>query len=62
MTFVEGLDQIPQVPPGSIATINKVHHSAIDGVSGSDMLSVLLDMTKHFGKPMLETFGACIAA
>ena len=47
MTFVEGLDQIPQVPPGSIATINKVHHSAIDGVSGSDMLSVLLDMTKE---------------
>jgi len=47
MTFVEGLNQIPQVPPGSVAVINKVHHAAIDGVSGSDMMSVLLDMTKE---------------
>jgi WS/DGAT/MGAT family acyltransferase len=47
MTFVEGLDQIPQVPPGSVAVINKVHHAAIDGVSGADMMSVLLDTTKE---------------
>lgn len=46
MTFVEGLDNIPQVPPGSVATINKIHHAAIDGVSGADMMSVLLDTTK----------------
>jgi WS/DGAT/MGAT family acyltransferase len=47
MTFVEGLDQIPQVPPGSVALINKTHHAAIDGVSGADMMSILLDMTKE---------------
>ncbi len=47
MTFVEGLDQIPQVPPGSVAVINKIHHAAIDGVSGADMMGVLLDMTKE---------------
>ncbi|MGB5695747.1 MAG: wax ester/triacylglycerol synthase family O-acyltransferase [Polyangiales bacterium] len=47
MTFVEGLDRIPQVPPGSVAVINKVHHAAIDGVSGADMMSVLLDVTKE---------------
>ena len=47
MTFVEGLDNIPQVPPGSVAIINKVHHAAIDGVSGADMMGVLLDMTKE---------------
>lgn len=46
MTFVEGLDQIPQVPPGSVAVINKVHHCAIDGVSGADMLGILLDASK----------------
>jgi WS/DGAT/MGAT family acyltransferase len=54
MTFVEGLDQIPQVPPGSVAVINKVHHSAIDGVSGADMMGVLLDITREpraFGPP-----------
>ena len=47
MTFVEGLDAIPQVPPGSVAIINKVHHAAIDGVSGADMMGILLDMTKE---------------
>ncbi len=47
MTFVEGLDNIPQVPPGSVATINKIHHAAIDGVSGSDMMGILLDTTKE---------------
>ena len=47
MTFVEGLDEIPQVPPGSVAVINKIHHAAIDGVSGADMMGVLLDMTKE---------------
>ena len=47
MTLVEGLNQIPQVPPGSVALINKVHHAAIDGVSGTDMMGMLLDMTKE---------------
>jgi WS/DGAT/MGAT family acyltransferase len=47
MTFVEGLDKIPQVPPGSVALINKTHHAAIDGVSGADMMGILLDMTKE---------------
>ena len=37
-SFVEGLDTIAQVPSGSVALISKVHHSAIDGVSGADML------------------------
>ncbi len=41
--FVEGLDTIPQVPPGSIALISKMHHAAIDGASGNDILSLLLD-------------------
>jgi len=47
MTLVEGLDSIPQVPPGSVALISKVHHAAIDGVSGTDMMGQLLDMTKE---------------
>ena len=47
MTFIEGLDEIPQVPPGSVAIISKVHHAAIDGVSGADMMGVLLDVTKE---------------
>jgi WS/DGAT/MGAT family acyltransferase len=47
MTFIEGLDNIPQVPPGSTAVVNKVHHAAIDGASGADMMGILLDQTKE---------------
>jgi WS/DGAT/MGAT family acyltransferase len=47
MTFIEGLDNIPQVPPGSVALISKVHHAAIDGVSGADMMGILLDASKE---------------
>ena len=45
MTFVEGIDGIDQVPKGSIALISKVHHVAIDGMSGSNIMSVLFDIT-----------------
>ena len=45
MTFVEGLDNIPQVPKGSVAIITKMHHVAVDGVGGADMLGLFLDMT-----------------
>lgn len=47
MVFVEGLDQIPQLPPGSVALISKVHHAAVDGVSGADMMSALFDVTRE---------------
>ena len=45
MVFVEGLDNIPQVPPGSVAIITKVHHAIIDGVSGAEILGLLFDLT-----------------
>ncbi len=43
-TFVEGLDQLPQVPKGSVAIISKVHHVAIDGMAGAGMMSLIFDM------------------
>ncbi len=43
--FVEGLDTIPQMPPGSVAIISKMHHVAIDGVAGAGLLSLLFDLT-----------------
>ena len=47
IVFVEGLDEVPMVPPGSVALISRVHHAAIDGVSGADMMSILFDVTKE---------------
>lgn len=44
-TFIEGLDSIPQVPPGSVAIISKMHHVAIDGVGGASILGLLFDLT-----------------
>ena len=44
-TFVEGLDNVPQVPKGSVAVISKIHHVAIDGMAGAGMLSLIFDMT-----------------
>lgn len=38
MTVIEGLDKIEGMPKGSYAVLSKVHHSAIDGVSGVDMM------------------------
>jgi WS/DGAT/MGAT family acyltransferase len=46
-TFVEGLDTIPQVPKGSVAAISKMHHVAIDGMAGADILSLIFDMTSE---------------
>ncbi len=45
MTFVEGIDGISSLPPGSFAVISKVHHAAADGMGGVDLLSALWDPT-----------------
>lgn len=40
-TIVEGIDNVPGVEPGSYAMVTKVHHSAIDGMSGIDLMEAL---------------------
>ncbi len=44
-TFVEGLENVPQVPKGSVAVISKIHHVAIDGMAGAGMMSLIFDFT-----------------
>ncbi|GER60212.1 diacylglycerol O-acyltransferase [Patiriisocius marinus] len=44
--FIEGIDEIAQVPKGSVAIVSKVHHVMIDGKSGVGLLSVLFDNEK----------------
>ncbi len=41
--FVEELNNVPQVPRGSVAIISKIHHAAIDGASGAEILGLLFD-------------------
>ena len=38
---VEGLDNVEGAPKGSYAMLTKVHHSAIDGASGVDLMHAL---------------------
>ncbi len=40
-TVVEGLENVDGVPPGSFAMVTKVHHAAIDGMSGVDLLEAM---------------------
>jgi len=43
-TFVEGLNELSQVKPGSVAIISKIHHVAIDGVGGAGLLGIMFDL------------------
>lgn len=49
ITVVEGLDNVAGMPKGSYALLNKVHHSAVDGASGVDLLEAL-----HTTTPSVE--------
>lgn len=50
-TVVEGLDNIDGVPPGSYAMITKVHHAAIDGMSGVDLMQAMHTLTPDVTPP-----------
>ena len=43
--FVDGVDNIAQVPKGSVAIISKIHHAGFDGKSGADLMSLLFDIS-----------------
>ena len=41
---IEGLNNINGLPPGSFALYMKIHHSAIDGATGNQMIEALHDL------------------
>jgi WS/DGAT/MGAT family acyltransferase len=42
--LIEGLHAVPGVPAGSIGLLVRVHHTAIDGVGGIELLSALFQL------------------
>ncbi len=42
---IEGLDNVAGVPKGSFALVTKLHHAAIDGVSGAEISAAIHDAT-----------------
>lgn len=43
--IIEGLDNIEGLPPGSFAMYLKIHHSAIDGATGNQIVEALHDLS-----------------
>jgi WS/DGAT/MGAT family acyltransferase len=50
-TVVEGLDNVRDYPPGCFAMVTKVHHSAIDGMSGIDLMEALHTLKPNTAPP-----------
>jgi WS/DGAT/MGAT family acyltransferase len=50
-TVVEGLDAVEGYPPGCFAFVTKVHHAAIDGMSGIDLMEALHTLTPDAPPP-----------
>jgi len=48
---IEGLDNIPNIPKGSYAIVSKIHHSAIDGVSGVEIAQAVHTLTPEIVEP-----------
>jgi WS/DGAT/MGAT family acyltransferase len=58
---IEGLHNVPGVPHGSFALYTKMHHSIIDGESGSELLKALHSLSPEpmdLGEEVMEKFAA----
>lgn len=53
-TIVEGLDNIEGLPPGCFALVSKVHHAAIDGMSGVEMSAAVHDLDASMTPPKVQ--------
>jgi diacylglycerol O-acyltransferase / wax synthase len=53
-TVVEGLDQVEGIPKGCYAFVTKVHHAAIDGVSGVDLLEAVHSLSPDTTPPDIQ--------
>jgi WS/DGAT/MGAT family acyltransferase len=45
MYIIEGLDNVDGVPKGGFALLTKIHHAAIDGVSGAELATAIHDLS-----------------
>ncbi|MFK7897073.1 MAG: wax ester/triacylglycerol synthase family O-acyltransferase [Myxococcota bacterium] len=54
MYVIEGLDEVEGMPPGSFAILTKIHHAAIDGVSGVEITAALHDLEVEGAAPEPE--------
>ena len=53
---IEGLDSIDGIAPNSFALLHKVHHSAIDGVSGAELLAATHELGPDYDIPATSRY------
>jgi WS/DGAT/MGAT family acyltransferase len=58
MYVIEGLDHVAGVPAGSFAVLTKIHHAAIDGVSGAELTGAIHDPAPVAEPPPPDEFWA----
>lgn len=51
---IEGLNEVEGLPQNSFALMIKIHHAAIDGVSGAEILTALHSLTDEIEPPLVE--------
>ena len=51
---IEGLNKVEGLARGSFAILLKVHHSAIDGVSGAEIISAIHSLTPEKEPPLVD--------
>jgi WS/DGAT/MGAT family acyltransferase len=51
---IEGLNKVEGLPPGSFAIMLKIHHSAIDGVSGAEIINAIHSLSPEGAPPLVE--------
>ncbi len=51
---IEGLNNVEDLPENSFAIMLKVHHSAIDGVSGAEIVTAIHSLTDEVAPPLVE--------
>lgn len=50
--LIEGLGEMPSAPPGCFAILMKIHHAAIDGVSGIELMAAIHDTVADAPTPL----------
>lgn len=53
---IEGLNKVEGLPENSFAIMLKIHHSAIDGISGAEIIAAIHSLSDEITPPVVDTW------
>ncbi len=53
---IEGLNRVAGLPQKSFAIMLKIHHAAIDGISGAEIITAIHSLTNEIAPPVIDTW------